>query len=184
MRTSPGTLLRPFIPLLLFGLLVAVFLFGIGRDPTIVPSPLVGRQLPAFTATRLDDSGKPAFAPAELDGQVWLLNVWASWCAPCLTEHPQVEWLAGNGLAVIGLNYKDEGGDARRWLDENGDPFAFSLVDAEGAIGLDLGVYGVPESFLVGPAGTVVYKHIGPILAPDAQLILKMAEAATAAQRT
>lgn len=182
-----GRLSRMFwqygMPLLPFVLLVAILALGLGRDPSLVPSPFVNKSLPEFTAPRLGAETEDVAINKAMEGKVWMLNVWASWCAPCLQEHPQITWLAGQGLPVVGLNYKDKKEDALSWLERHGDPFGFSLVDREGSIGIDLGVYGVPESFVVDASGTVVHKHVGPIFADDAQGILDIAADAGLATR-
>lgn len=170
--------LRFFAPVAVFFALVAMLGMGIGRDPTLVPSPLVGKPLPGFEAEPLGGPADGRRSPADLAGEVWLLNVWASWCTSCLVEHAQIMWLAGQDLAVVGLNHKDADADALEWLDRHGDPFRFSFVDRDGAIGLDLGVYGVPETFLIDGSGTVVHKHIGPVLEADAAEILRKARLA------
>lgn len=172
--------LRFVLPLAVFLALVAMFGMGIGLDPSKVPSPFIGKQLPAFSARVLGaEEGAPLrSAPADMAGKAWVLNIWASWCASCLVEHKHIVSLARQGMLVVGLNHKDTDEEAVAWLERNGDPFRFSLVDQDGAIGLDLGVYGVPETFLVGPDGTVLHKHIGPVLEPDVEEILEKARAA------
>jgi len=151
------------IPFGLFVIVVAFLAIGLERDPRLVPSPLIGKPLPAF---ELGDLAAPdqRLTRADLDGQVYLLNVWASWCAACRDEHPLLVELARQGtVLLIGINYKDEVDAARRWLVERGDPYRLSLFDEAGQFGLDLGVYGVPETFLVDADGTIRYKHIGPL---------------------
>ncbi len=170
--------LRFLAPVAVFFALVVMLGMGIGRDPTLVPSPLVGKALPGFDAEPLGGAPGARHSPADLAGEVWLLNVWASWCTSCLVEHGQIMWLAGQGLAVVGLNHKDADDDALAWLERHGDPFLFSFTDRDGAIGLDLGVYGVPETFLIDGSGTVVHKHIGPVLEADAAEILRKARLA------
>ena len=155
--------LRFLIPLGLF-LGLAVFLaLGLGLDPSKVPSPLVGKPVPQFSLPTLDDPGR-SLGPEQLKGQVYLLNVWASWCVACRDEHPLLVRLAADDVVPIyGLNYKDESPDARRWLANLGDPYTASLVDYKGRAGLDLGVYGVPETFVVDAKGVIRHKFIGPV---------------------
>ena len=154
------------VPLALF-VLLAVFLgVGLNRDPRTVPSPLVDKPAPAFTLPRLAAAGaQPAsFSPRDMQGQVWLLNVWASWCVSCRVEHPVLMDLAKTGsVPLVGLDYKDARADALRWLAEHGDPYVLSVVDADGRVGIDYGVYGVPETYIIDKAGTIRFKQIGPV---------------------
>ena len=155
--------LKYAIPLALFVLLVGFFAVGLFRDPREVPSPFIGRAAPAFKLEQLHQP-QLAFTPEEMRGKVWLLNVWASWCESCRDEHPLLVGLSKQGvLPILGLNYKDKGEDARRWLARFGDPYQFSIVDAEGRIGIDYGVYGVPETYLIDAEGVIRYKQIGAI---------------------
>jgi len=160
---------RFLLPLVLF-LGLAVFLaVGLTRDPRELPSPLIGRAAPAFELPRLAADGGPdagRFAPADMRGKVWLLNVWASWCVSCRQEHPVLLDIARRGdLPLIGLDYKDTLPEARAWLAEHGNPYQLSAVDADGRVGIDYGVYGVPETYLIDKAGTIRYKQIGPLTA-------------------
>ncbi len=152
-----------WLPLGIF-LLLAVFLgIGLTLNPNEVPSPLIGKPAPAFELPRLDNE-QQIFSSSELHGKVWLLNVWASWCVSCREEHPVIAQLASTRLAeVIGLNYKDDSADARRWLARFGDPYLASAVDREGRVGIDWGVYAVPETFIIDKQGIVRYKHTGPV---------------------
>jgi cytochrome c biogenesis protein CcmG/thiol:disulfide interchange protein DsbE len=146
-----------------FAGLVVLLAVGLGLNPREVPSPLIGKPAPAFALPLLHAPDK-TFAQQEMKGKVWVLNVWASWCPPCLEEHPVVSALAKTGLVpVVGLNYKDERNDALAWLRKNGDPFAFSAFDADGRIGIDYGVYGVPETYVIDRRGVIRYKRIGPL---------------------
>jgi cytochrome c biogenesis protein CcmG/thiol:disulfide interchange protein DsbE len=148
-----------------------VLLLGVGLtlNPREVPSPLIGKPAPAFELPLLHAPDK-TFSQKEMLGKVWVLNVWASWCPPCLVEHPVVTALAQSRLApVVGLNYKDARDDALPWLKRNGDPFAFSVFDLDGRIGIDYGVYGVPETYVIDRRGVIRYKHIGP-LTPEVSL--------------
>jgi cytochrome c biogenesis protein CcmG/thiol:disulfide interchange protein DsbE len=160
---------RYLLPLGLF-LGLAVFLgIGLDRDPHELPSPLVGRPAPPFDLPRLaaDTGGGPArFAPADMLGKVWMLNVWASWCVSCRQEHPVLLDLAKSAVVpLVGLDYKDAVGDARAWLAQHGDPYLLSAVDANGRVGIDYGVYGVPETYVIDKGGTIRFKQVGPISA-------------------
>ncbi len=151
------------IPLAIFVVLVAFLWMGLGRDPSIVPSPLIGKPAPPF---RLAQLHKPNdwIQLDDLKGKVWLLNVWASWCVSCREEHPLLLQLAkSNVVPVYGLDYKDKTEQALAWLAQNGDPYTASIVDADGRVGIDYGVYGVPETFLIDKAGVIRYKQIGPL---------------------
>jgi len=146
-----------------FLLLVALLAVGLTRDPREVPSPLIGKPAPAFDLPRLADASQ-RFTPAEMRGKVWLLNVWASWCVSCREEHPVlVEFARGKQAPLVGLNYKDPREDALKWLARFGDPYVLSAVDADGRIGIDYGVYGVPETYVIDRAGVIRYKQIGPV---------------------
>jgi cytochrome c biogenesis protein CcmG/thiol:disulfide interchange protein DsbE len=151
------------IPLAAFVALAAILAIGLNRDPHEVPSPLIGKPAPAFSLSRVDDAGRTVTL-ADLRGRVWMLNVWASWCAPCRQEHPAIVALARTGLVPIyGLNYKDTRDDALGWLAQGGDPYQASLFDGDGRVGIDYGVYGVPETFIVDKTGTIRMKHVGPL---------------------
>lgn len=154
---------RFLIPLVVFIVLVVFLWVGLGRDPREVPSPLVGKPAPAFALPQLHEAGK-TLSTADMRGQVWLLNVWASWCVSCREEHPVLVDLARSKVVpIIGLNYKDQNPDALRWLAQFGDPYTLSITDADGRVGIDYGVYGVPETYVIDKAGTIRMKHIGPI---------------------
>lgn len=155
--------LRYLIPLLIFAALLALMLKGLGQDPKEVPSPLVGKPAPAFTAQQLHVPGKQ-FSASDLKGNVWMLNVWASWCFSCRAEHELVTRMAReHGITVVGLNYKDEPADAKAWLRQFGNPYVTSVMDQAGDIGIEYGVYGVPESFIIDKSGVIRRKVIGPI---------------------
>jgi cytochrome c biogenesis protein CcmG/thiol:disulfide interchange protein DsbE len=146
-----------------FVALVVLLAVGLGLNPREVPSPLIGKPAPQFELPLLKAPDK-TFSQKEMLGAVWILNVWASWCPPCLEEHPVVTELARSGIApVIGLNYKDAREDALPWLKRNGDPYKLSVYDGEGKIGIDYGVYGVPETYVIDRTGVIRYKHIGPL---------------------
>jgi cytochrome c biogenesis protein CcmG, thiol:disulfide interchange protein DsbE len=155
--------LKYLIPVALFLVLVAFLLMGLGRDPREIPSPLIGKPAPAFRLPLLQQPAQ-AFTPAEMRGQVWLLNVWASWCVPCLVEHPVLLQLARDkSVPIVGFNYKDAPADATAWLGKHGDPFMTVVADRSGRAALDYGVYGVPETFLIDKAGNIRFKHVGPL---------------------
>jgi len=151
------------IPLGVFAVIFAFLLVGLGLNPREVPSPLVGKPAPSFARKQLHAPDKTT-GTADMKGQVWLLNVWASWCVACREEHPLlVELGRAKIVPIIGLNYKDEPAAGMRWLSQHGDPYTLSVVDRDGAVGLDYGVYGVPETFVIDKAGVIRYKQIGPV---------------------
>jgi len=151
------------IPLGLFLVLVAFFYRGLWLDPHEVPSPLIGKAAPTFNVTTLTDEAK-RMTPADLRGKVWVLNVFASWCVACQEEHALlVDYSRQSPTLLIGLNYKDTRPDALGWLRRHGNPYRESLFDGDGRIGIDYGVYGVPETFVIDKAGVIRYKHIGPL---------------------
>jgi len=155
--------LRFLAPLLIF-IVVAVFLaVGLKLDPREVPSPLIDKPAPQFELPRLLQMDG-VVGTADLRGEVWLLNVWASWCVACRVEHPLLNDLAAKRLIrIVGLNYKDAPADARTWLREFGNPYDIIAVDRQGEAGIDWGVYGVPETFVIDRSGVIRYKHIGPL---------------------
>lgn len=154
---------RYLIPLGVFIIIVGFLAVGLKLDPRLVPSPLIDKPVPQFTLPEVKAPDKTVDS-TDLRGKVSLLNVWASWCVSCRDEHPLLVELARSGQATIyGLNYKDRREDAIRWLDYYGDPYAASAHDLEGKVGIDFGVYGVPETFIVDRNGVIRYKHIGPI---------------------
>jgi cytochrome c biogenesis protein CcmG/thiol:disulfide interchange protein DsbE len=151
------------IPLGIFVVLVAFLWVGLGRDPSVVPSPLIGKPAPAFRLAQLHKPNDWLQAD-DLKGKVWLLNVWASWCVSCREEHPLLLQLAKAKIVpVYGLDYKDKTEQALAWLAQRGDPYTASIVDPDGRVGIDYGVYGVPETFLIDKAGIIRYKQIGPL---------------------
>jgi cytochrome c biogenesis protein CcmG/thiol:disulfide interchange protein DsbE len=156
-------MLRYLIPLTVFILLVGLFIVGLRYDPRLVPSPLIDKPAPSFELPQLKASEKK-ISNSDLLGEVVMLNVWASWCVACRQEHPLLVELAKNtDFKIIGLNYKDARKDAMQWLAHYGDPYFLSIVDLDGRVGIDFGVYGVPETFILDQAGIIRYKHIGPI---------------------
>jgi cytochrome c biogenesis protein CcmG/thiol:disulfide interchange protein DsbE len=158
---------RFVIPLAVFAVLVGFLFVGLGLNPREVPSPLIDKPAPAFQLTQLHAPDK-TFGLADMKGKVWLLNVWASWCVSCRDEHPFLMELAKSGtVPIVGLNYKDQPQAAVQWLARFGNPYQLSIVDAEGRTGINFGVYGVPETFLIDRDGVIRYKQIGP-LTPEA----------------
>ena len=151
------------IPLVIFVVLVVFLAIGLNRDPHEVPSPLINKPAPAFDIAQLEQANK-TFSPASMRGQVWILNVWASWCVACREEHPVLVELAKSQIApVIGLDYKDKRDDALAMLSRQGNPYTLSAFDGNGRVGIDYGVYGVPETYIIDKAGVIRFKHIGPI---------------------
>ena len=155
---------RFLIPLAIF-IILAIFLgIGLTRDPKLVPSPLIGKPSPAFDLPRLNEP-ETKFKHTDFLGQVSIFNVWASWCGACRSEHPFLMKLAQkNAVEIYGLNYKDERNDAKRWLVQyGGNPYKAIAYDNDGRSGMDWGVYGVPETFIIDKKGIVRYKHVGPL---------------------
>ena len=174
-------------PLIGFLALAGLLAVGLGLNPREVPSPLVGKPAPAFSLPVLETAPSPGgrnFSPAELRGKVWLLNVWASWCVSCREEHPVLVEMAKNpAVTLVGLNHKEVRGDgafdmdkisaddekklaverAGQWLKRYGNPYALSVLDLDGRVGIDYGVYGVPETYVIDKSGVIRFKHIGPI---------------------
>ena len=156
---------RYLLPLAIFLVIVGFLAVGLNKDPHEVPSPLVNKPAPAFKLPRLD-APEQMLSTQDLRGQVWLLNVWASWCVACRQEHPLLVELAKAGtVKVYGLNYKDKREDALGLLRKSGNPYLTSLSDTEGLVGIDYGVYGVPETFVIDKQGVIRFKQIGPITA-------------------
>jgi cytochrome c biogenesis protein CcmG/thiol:disulfide interchange protein DsbE len=157
---------RFLIPLAVFIVLVVFLAIGLKLNPREVPSPLIDKPAPAFELSRLDNP-QQSVKLEDLRGQVWLLNVWASWCVACLQEHPLlVEFSRSGTVPIYGLNYKDKPEAATAWLGKHGNPYTMSIVDGDGRVGIDFGVYGVPETFVIDKQGVIRYKHIGPVT-PD-----------------
>jgi cytochrome c biogenesis protein CcmG/thiol:disulfide interchange protein DsbE len=154
---------RFLVPLGLFGVLAAFLGAGLRLDPREVPSPLIGKPAPSFSLPLLADADK-TFKRDDMLGRVWMLNVWASWCVACREEHPLlVEFSKKKLLPIYGLNYKDERPDGMGWLRQFGNPYDASLYDHAGRVGIDFGVYGVPETFIIDRQGVIRYKQIGPV---------------------
>ena len=169
-------------PLIGFIVLIVLLAVGLNLDPREVPSPLVGKPAPAFSLSKLGSDEK--FSPQDMQGKVWLLNLWSTWCVSCRQEHPMLVQMAkSQTVTLIGLNYKEVRGDASfdmskinaeaektmatqrasAWLQRHGNPYALSALDLDGRVGIDYGVYGVPETYVIDKAGIIRLKHTGPI---------------------
>lgn len=154
---------RYLLPVLLFAALVPIFLFGLQKDPSALPSPFLGKPAPTFSLPTLKD---PAMTVGSDNyaGQVVLVNVWATWCVGCRQEHDYLMRLSASGvIPIYGINWRDRRDDALQWLATLGDPYVASAFDAEGKVGIDWGVYGAPETFLISTDGIVLHKHLGPL---------------------
>jgi cytochrome c biogenesis protein CcmG/thiol:disulfide interchange protein DsbE len=153
-----------FFPALFFVAMLGLLLFGLGRDPNLVPSALVNRPLPEFTKPDLFDATRTV-SSTQLRGGIFLVNVWATWCPPCHAEHPYLVEISANrpDITLVGVNYKDDVEAAREYLDERGNPFKLNLIDADGSLGIDFGIAGPPETFIVDSSGTIRYRHVGMI---------------------
>jgi cytochrome c biogenesis protein CcmG/thiol:disulfide interchange protein DsbE len=156
-------MMRYIWPFVAFMVLAGFLYVGLGLNPHEVPSPLINKPAPAFTLPQLHDPAKQ-FASQDMNGKVWLLNVWASWCVSCREEHPVLMALARQNIVPIyGLDYKDKNEDGEAWLRNGGDPYTVIASDTEGRIGIDYGVYGVPETYVIDKQGVIRYKQIGPV---------------------
>ena len=154
---------RFLLPLGLFIVLVGFLAVGLTLNPRELPSPLVGKAAPEFSLPQLHDPGK-VISSTDLKGKVWLRNFWASWCGGCKEEHPVLIQLAQSGaVPIYGMDYKDQRNEALAWLKEWGNPYPVVAVDELGRVGINYGVYGVPETYLIDKAGVIRYKQIGPI---------------------
>ncbi|WKJ92103.1 DsbE family thiol:disulfide interchange protein [Methylomonas montana] len=155
--------MKYLLPLLLFIALSIFLAIGLKLNPREIPSPLIDKPAPAFNLPILA-TPEQHLSQADFKGKVWLLNVWASWCVSCREEHPLlIELAKQNKVMLVGLNYKDEAQAANAWLGKHGNPYNVSVMDADGRVGIDYGVYGVPETFVIDKRGVVRYKHTGPI---------------------
>jgi len=155
--------MRYIWPFVAFMVLAGFLYVGLGLNPHEVPSPLINKPAPAFTLPQLHDPAKQ-FASQDMNGKVWLLNVWASWCVSCREEHPVLMALARQNIVPIyGLDYKDKNEDGEAWLRNGGDPYTVIASDTEGRIGIDYGVYGVPETYVIDKQGVIRYKQIGAV---------------------
>jgi cytochrome c biogenesis protein CcmG, thiol:disulfide interchange protein DsbE len=154
------------LPLVVFAAVATWLAIGLTRDPSLIPSALVDRPMPIFSLPALAGAGVPALGDADIKGQVALVNFFASWCVPCRIEHPILMRLAAeNRVAVFGVNYKNDAGEAVAWLRNLGNPFRAIGYDREGKVAIDWGVYGVPETFVIDRQGRVRHRHVGPITA-------------------
>lgn len=154
--------LKLFIPLIVFVLLAALFWQGLKLDPSAMPSARLADPVPEFSLPTVRDS-EERVTQEIFQGQVSLLNVWGTWCAACRVEHPFLVELAEEGVAIYGVNYKDDVEEAKRWLKQLHDPYVLSVVDANGRLGMDLGVFGAPETYLIDPDGIIRHRHVGAI---------------------
>jgi len=158
------------LPIVLFAVLIGVL--GVmtlqtnnGRDPSLIPSPLVGKPAPEFNLPGIGENGAGGFATGDLRGKVTMVNVFASWCIPCLAEHPLITRLAGDGLPVYAINHRDTAADAAKWLKKNGNPYTAVGFDPDGRVSTEWGVTGIPETFIINADGIITYKHTGPMTA-------------------
>ena len=153
-------------PAIIFLLLAGFLYVGLYKDPSLVPSPLVGKPIPTFAASTLRDANR-IVTDKDLQGRIALINVWATWCPACKHEHGTLVHLAEEvGVPIYGLNYKDDRGSAIQWLQDYGDPYVLNIFDENGRIGIDFGVYGAPETFLIDKTGVIRYKLVG-IMTPQ-----------------
>jgi len=156
-------MLKYLAPLAVFAILAVFLAVGLNLNPREIPSPFIGKPVPPFSAPKLDAPNEN-LTPADFKGQVWLFNVWASWCVSCRAEHPLLNGLARQRLLpIVGLNYKDDPEAAKNWLNSLGNPYTVSIMDLEGRIGIDFGVYGVPETFVIDKKGIIRHKLTGPL---------------------
>ncbi len=153
--------LKLFLPLILFAVLALFLLRGLDLDPRALPSALIDRPMPAFDLPLL--GAEATMTQADLVGRPSLVNVWATWCVSCRIEHPYLDTLAQAGIPIYGINYKDEDAAALRWLQELGNPYVATIADREGSLGLDMGVYGAPETYLLDAGGVIRYRHVGVV---------------------
>ena len=154
---------RYLVPIVLFLLLLPVFIIGLTRDPSELPSPFLNNPSPEFALPSLTDPGSEV-GSADYAGEFALINVWATWCVGCREEHGFLMELAHSGaIPIYGINWRDNRPDALTWLERLGDPYVFSAFDVDGRVGIDWGVYGAPETFLLNPDGIVMHKHLGPL---------------------
>ena len=155
--------MKRWLPLVLFVILVGFFAKGLFLNPREVPSPFIGRNAPAFTLPLVGDANA-SFSPADMKGRVWMLNVWAPWCVSCRQEHPILMQIAQSGrIPIIGLNWKDKAREAEALLARTGSPYVAVPEDLDGRVGIDYGVTGTPETYIIDQGGIVRLKHIGPI---------------------
>jgi cytochrome c biogenesis protein CcmG/thiol:disulfide interchange protein DsbE len=172
------------LPVILFAVLVGVLAVLTlqtqdGRDPSLIPSPLVGKPVPEFNLPAVAENIAGGFATNDLRGQVTMVNVFASWCIPCLAEHPLLTRLAADGLPVYAINHRDKAADVAKWLKRNGNPYTAVGFDPDGRVSVEWGVTGVPETFIINAEGLITYKHSGPITAKvlEDKILPKLREA-------
>jgi cytochrome c biogenesis protein CcmG/thiol:disulfide interchange protein DsbE len=164
-------MLKYLLPFLLFIALAVFLALGLKLNPKDIPSPLIDKPAPAFSLPILGIPEKK-LSNQDLQGQVWLLNVWASWCVSCREEHPVLlQFAQQSSVTLVGLNYKDQADAAIEWLSKLGNPYTVSLMDSEGRTGIDYGVYGVPETFVIDKRGVIRYKHTGAVTADDLEKV-------------
>ncbi len=162
-KSNSRRVVTALVPLALFVALVALLVFGLGNDPRKVPSPLIGKPVPAFSLPELTDPGREV-SDADLRGKISLVNVWASWCTSCRAEHQALMALSEiPDFQIVGLNWKDDAATANQVLRLTGNPYDMNGYDPDNTVGIDWGVYGAPETFIVDKQGIIRYKHIGPI---------------------
>ncbi|MEP5764508.1 MAG: DsbE family thiol:disulfide interchange protein [Halieaceae bacterium] len=155
--------LKLFIPLAVFVVMSGFLMRGLQLDPQALPSALIDKPIPEFSLPVLGAAPATMVSRQAVIGEVALFNVWATWCASCRVEHPYLTQLAARGIPIYGINYKDNDRDALQWLQDLGDPYRLNIVDAEGSLGLDLGVYGAPETYVVDANGLIRYRHVGVV---------------------
>ncbi|MGH1371840.1 MAG: DsbE family thiol:disulfide interchange protein [Cellvibrionaceae bacterium] len=151
-----------FVPLIIFVVLAAFFLRGLSLDPTAMPSALIDQPMPAFSLPTVKNA-ELIKTEQDLKGQVSLLNVWATWCVSCRVEHPYLLKLKDQGIPIVGVDYKDDVDAAKKWLKDLADPYEYSVVDLDGRLGIDLGVFGAPETYVVDKQGVIRFKHVGVV---------------------
>ena len=150
---------KRFMPLAAFAMLALLLFKGLSIDPTALPAARLGQPFPDFSQPEL--LTEEVIGASALQPRPALVNVWATWCYSCRVEHPYLLTLAAQGVPIYGLNYKDESDKARQWLTELGDPYRLNIADRDGTVGLDLGVYGEPETYVLGPDGVILHRHVG-----------------------
>lgn len=153
--------LKLFLPLIIFAVLTAFLMRGLKLDPTAMPSALLDKPLPAFQLTTVETA--QTVSEKNVIGQKALVNVWATWCITCRVEHPFLMELSQSGVTIFGVDYKDKQDDAQKWLQEKGNPYRFSIADSDGKLGIDLGVFGAPETYFINAEGIIRYKHVGEL---------------------
>ena len=183
---APKSGFRPWMIVPLLGALAVLVAFagGLeeGRDSSVLPSVLVGKTVPEFALPGLGPDD-PGFATADLTGPgVKLVNIWASWCGPCRVEHPYITQLAEEGVPIYGINYKDAPDAAQAFLDELGNPYTGIGADRNARIGIEFGVYGVPETFVIGPGGVILHRHVGPLVSRNLDAFRAEIDKASAAE--